>query len=140
VPNRFLRHWVDGSPVAGTEDEPVVFVSPDDARAYAHWRGMRLPTPDEWQAAVEDGALRRTPLVWNWTGSERTDGITRYALLKGGSWFAASGSDWYVDGGEQPPGWELKLVLPGGGLERSPCVGFRCAAEIAVPSTDGARE
>ncbi len=130
VANRFLAHWVDAAPPEGSDDAPVTFVSLDDARAYAAWRGCRLPTPDEWQAAIEDGAERATPLVWNWTASERTDGISRYALLKGGSWYAASGSDWYVDGGEQDADWELKLVLPGGGLERSPCVGFRCAVDV----------
>ena len=128
VPNRFLAHWTNSSSI---EDEPVTYVSLDDARAYAAWRGMRLPTPAEWQAAIEDGAGRGEPVVWNWTDSERTDGITRYALLKGGSWYAASGSDWYVDGGEQAPDWELKLVLPGGGLERSQCIGFRCAVDLA---------
>jgi hypothetical protein len=130
IGHRFLATWVDGRPAAGTEEQPVVHVSLDDARAYARWRGARLPSPEEWQAAVEDGALRRAPAVWNWTDSEHTDGVTRYAILKGGSWFAARGSDWYVDGGQQPPEWELKLVLPGAGLDRSECVGFRCAVEL----------
>ena len=53
------------------------------------------------------------------------------ALLKGGSDYRPAGSDWYVDGGPQDPSWELKLVLPGGGLERSDRIGFRVAYAVA---------
>jgi hypothetical protein len=113
-----------------SEDAAVTYVDLDDARAYARWRGARLPTPAEWQLAHMVGADRRKPLVWNLTESERTDGITRYVLLKGGSDYAAAGSSWYVDGGPQPPEWELKLVLPGGGLQRSSRIGFRCAYDL----------
>jgi hypothetical protein len=115
-------------------DQPVTYVDLADARAYAAWRGGRLPTAAEWQAAAEDGVLDRgRPLVWNWTGDEFSDGRTRWTRLKGGSWFRAGGSDWYVDGGAQAPDWELKLLLPGGGLARSECVGFRCAYDLAGP-------
>jgi sulfatase modifying factor 1 len=115
----------------------VTYVDLADARAYARWRGARLPTEDEWQAAAEDGVLaRRSPLVWNWTDSEHVDGRTRFCLLKGGSWFRAAGSEWYLDGGPQPPAVSVKLVLPGGGLARSACVGFRCAVDLP----DGAEE
>jgi formylglycine-generating enzyme required for sulfatase activity len=115
---------------AALEDAPVTYVDLDDARAYARWCGARLPSPAEWQLAQAVGAERREPLVWNLTDSERTDGITRYVLLKGGSDFAAAGSSWYVDGGPQPPEWELKFVLPGGGLQRSSRIGFRCAYDL----------
>jgi hypothetical protein len=113
-----------------SEGAAVTYVDLDDARAYARWRGARLPTPAEWQLAQTVGADRRTPLVWNLTESERTDGIARYVLLKGGSDYAAAGSSWYVDGGPQPPEWELKFVLPGGGLQRSSRIGFRCAYDL----------
>lgn len=129
VLHRFLQH---GNGIAPDDDEPVAFVDLDDARAFATWHGGRLPTPAEWQLAIDScGAQQRAPRVWNWTDSERTDGATRYALLKGGSAFRAEGSDWYVDGAPQQPSWELKLVLPGGGLQRSSRIGFRCAYDLA---------
>jgi hypothetical protein len=128
IPNRFLAHWVDGAPAAGTEDQPVTYVDLVDARAYADWRGGRLPTEDEWQVAAGlEGFTRGEPLVWNWTESEHRDGRSRFCILKGGSWYAAEGSDWYADGGPKEPEVSFKLVLTGGGLDRSETIGFRCA-------------
>jgi len=128
--NRFLRHWDERGPVAGTEHEAVTYVDLHDARAYARWRGARLPSEDEWQVAAGDSRFqRREPLVWNWTESEHTDGRTRFAMLKGGCNYVAKGSDWYFDGGQQPPEVTAKLLLAGGGLARSPSVGFRCAVD-----------
>ena len=131
VPNRFLAHWDGDQPAAGTETAPVTYVDLDDARAYARWRGARLPSEAEWQLAASDpGWHRSEPLVWNWTESECRDGRTRWVFVKGGSWFAAEGSDWYVDGGPQSPDWSLRLLLLGGGLARSECIGFRCAVDL----------
>ncbi len=130
VPQRFLAHWVGGAPRPGTEHQPVTHVDLTDARAYAAWRGARLPTEDEWQVAVAAGARRLDPLVWSWTESEHIDGRTRFVMLKGGCDYEATGSDWYLDGGPQPPEVSVKLLLPGCGLSRSPTVGFRCAVDV----------
>ena len=111
-------------------EEPVTGLSLAEARAYAAERGARLPTEDEWQLAAEAGVLERNePLVWNWTESEHSDGRTRFAILKGGSAFRAEGSDWYVDGGPQPPELSLQLLLAGP-LQRSDRIGFRLAVDL----------
>jgi formylglycine-generating enzyme len=116
-------------------DAPVTHVELADARAYARWAGLRLPTEDEWQVAAELGLVqRREPLVWNWTESEHTDGRTRFAILKGGAAWRAEGSDWYLDGGPKPPEFSVKLLLTGAGLSRSPAIGFRCAADLQTES------
>ena len=57
----FLKHWRDGAPPAGREDHPVVYVDLDDARAYAHWAGKRLPTEEEWQFAAQGTDGRQYP-------------------------------------------------------------------------------
>jgi hypothetical protein len=51
-------------------------------------------------------------------------------MLKGGAWYRAEGSDWYVDGGEQPPEGALKFLMLGEGMPRSASVGFRCAVDV----------
>ncbi len=108
---------------------PATGLDLDEARAYAAWAGLRLPTEDEWQIAAEAGLIeRREPLVWNWTESEHTDGRTRFSLLKGGSAYRAEGSEWYLDGGPQPPEVSVKLLRTG--IAGSDRIGFRCAVSL----------
>lgn len=58
----FLKHWnKDGYPDT-LADHPVVWVSLTDARAYALWKGRRLPTEMEWQYAAQGTDGR----IWPW--------------------------------------------------------------------------
>ncbi len=68
--------------------------------------------------------------VWQWTESERSDGRTRFCILRGGSYFAAKGSNWYVDGGPRPVNYATKFLLTWPGLDRCATIGFRCVVDI----------
>lgn len=57
----FLKHWTKGKIKAGEEQFPVVYVSYEDAKAYAKWAGKRLPTELEWQYAAQTPALNEWP-------------------------------------------------------------------------------
>ncbi|MEJ2636000.1 MAG: SUMF1/EgtB/PvdO family nonheme iron enzyme [Calditrichia bacterium] len=58
----FLKHWKNGTYPEGQGNYPVVYVSLEDARAYARWAGKRLPTEVEWQYAAQGGDT----LEWPW--------------------------------------------------------------------------
>jgi formylglycine-generating enzyme required for sulfatase activity len=58
----FLKHWDKGNCPDSLADHPVVWVSLEDARAYARWKGKRLPTEMEWQYAAQGQEGR----LWPW--------------------------------------------------------------------------
>jgi len=67
--HNFLRHWVDGRPPVGAENSPVIWVSLEDARAYAAWAGKRLPHEWEWQHAAQGTDGRVYPWGNDWDAS-----------------------------------------------------------------------
>jgi hypothetical protein len=138
VKGRHQPAWVGRRPAEASPTRPVSEVGLPDARAYAGWVGGRLPTEDEWQLAAGLADFDRlTPQVWNLTESEHSDGRTRFLMLKGGSAYLPTGSQWYFDGGPQEPEFAAKYLLPGLGLGRSTSIGFRVA--WLTPNQNGRR-
>jgi hypothetical protein len=110
-------HWNGPLPLREIEDQPVTFVSQQDAGRYAAWAGKRLPSWQDWRRAVgELGGLRlSTGLVWEWTITSFRDG------------WAVCGGRWR-DRPQEPPdaGNESYAVVAAAD------VGFRCVADIPV--------
>lgn len=134
----FLKHWGVSSCPPALRNQPVVYVSLEDARAFCEWAGARLPTEWEWQIAAE--AHPQEFLfneVFEWNESERFDGRNRFVTLRGGCrrWQTVS-SWWYFPGapygqpagGEQSPQAHVKYFLLHPAIDRAATIGFRCAA------------
>ncbi len=76
------------------------------------------------------GVLDMAGNVWEWTESERDDGHTRYAILRGGSFAVVEGSGWYSASGAQPCDAHEKMLLMYPGLDRCETIGFRCVKDV----------
>lgn len=58
----FLKHWINHQIPEGEADFPVVYVTLEDAKAYARWAEKRIPTEMEWQYAAQT----ETGNQWPW--------------------------------------------------------------------------
>lgn len=69
--------------------------------------------------------------VWEWTESARDDGHTRFVMIRGGSWFDAKGSIWYIRSATERCDSHVKFIRMWPGLDRCATIGFRCVMDVA---------
>jgi hypothetical protein len=67
----------------------------------------------------------------------RSDGHTRFVIVRGGSYFDPHAnpdtrSIWYNDGGPRPCDHHAKFILMYPGLDRCATIGFRCVKDVAA--------
>ncbi|MGD8426497.1 MAG: SUMF1/EgtB/PvdO family nonheme iron enzyme [Balneolaceae bacterium] len=68
--------------------------------------------------------------VWQMTDDLYKNGSYSYIILKGGSYYKADSSWWYVQGGPQKLTYRQEWLRVSPGFERNATVGFRCVKDI----------
>ncbi len=151
--------WIGRRPAAHLLNHPVVDVSLENAEEYARWRGLRLPTDLEWQAAARGPDNRSFPWGDEWdparcvglhsgvSGTAAVDGHAAGASACGCLHLVGNVWEWTVpDPRSKPPepgyawvfgGSYCHPCQAGGGLVRNSVsitnayryLGFRCAAD-----------
>jgi formylglycine-generating enzyme required for sulfatase activity len=117
----FLKHWSGGRPPKGLERHPVVYVSLEDARAFAAWARKRLPTEIEWQYAAQGSDGRKYPWGSTFDSTKCNSSLGRTtpvdAFSSGGSPFGAMdlvGNVWQLTNDVYDNGTYYFVMVRGG--------------------------
>jgi formylglycine-generating enzyme required for sulfatase activity/serine/threonine protein kinase len=135
--------WINGKPLAGQEQWPVVNVSAKDAEAFAAWRSKRdgvayrLPTEDEWEFAARNGGEYKS-FPWGNTWETNRAAVKEATPRPVGSYPAGknrwgvvdligNASEWtsskasvYTNAAQIPPENKDWMVLRGGSYASDP--------------------
>ncbi|NSW94421.1 MAG: SUMF1/EgtB/PvdO family nonheme iron enzyme, partial [Bacteroidales bacterium] len=117
----YLRHWKSGIYRPGQERYPVVYISYEDASAYAKWAGKRLPSEAEWQLAAQGTDGRKWPWGNDFHGTNCNNAFDRStpvdAFPKGQSQYGVMdlvGNVWQMTNDMYFNGSYYMIVIRGG--------------------------
>ena len=85
-----------------------------------------MPVGSYTQGASPYGCLDMTGNVWEWTAPVHTDGYHYFSWLRGGSFFLAKGSFWYIQSGPITTYQRVHFIHFTPAYNRCASVGFRC--------------
>jgi gamma-glutamyl hercynylcysteine S-oxide synthase len=153
----YLKHWTSETAYPSwLATFPVVWVSVDDAQAYCIWRGVRLPTEEEWEKAARGKDGRMFPWGDRWPDQQEINFGTNQCEPAGNRPLDKSPHEVYDLGGNvseltastSGPAGQGQVVIRGGNFispgrdtaavkrtlvlpsdVRSGTTGFRCARD-----------
>jgi iron(II)-dependent oxidoreductase len=76
------------------------------------------------------GICDLTGNVWQMTNDLYSNGSHRYIIIRGGSYFNPTSSEWYVKGGPRQLNQTQMLLMVSPGFDRCSTVGFRCVKDV----------
>jgi gamma-glutamyl hercynylcysteine S-oxide synthase len=68
--------------------------------------------------------------VWQMTNDLYSNGSHRFIIIRGGSYFNPTSSEWYVKGGPRQLDQTQMLLMVSPGFDRCSTVGFRCVKDV----------
>jgi iron(II)-dependent oxidoreductase len=95
------------------------------------WGNDERAFPTELRPALDaatttpQGVMGLSGNAWELTDSERTDGHTRFVMLRGGVFLPPGESEWLIARGARPNDSHAKYLLLSAGLDRSETISFR---------------
>lgn len=81
------------------------------------------------EGASPYGCLDMAGNVWEWTDSFQSNGYHYFSWIRGGSYFLAKGSRWYMQGGPITNYQRTKFWYMTPALNRCATIGFRCVKD-----------